>query len=386
MEILAGRRPARRDASRLGDVPDAHRAAPPGRGGLHIDWSYDALFTVKDTYPARQGAAMIERHWPVGEIAPVNLLAVAQQPQSPDAWSAAAAAVTDALRNAPDVADVRAVSNPLGLSVASAKNNAMLLLFRNKILPEFISPDAKAMRMAVTLKTLPFSRTSMDDVPQIAVAANGALQQSHAGLTLSITGATAEMIDMSALTRQDFAHIAPLAMIVILMVVMFVLRDALLSMFIVAATVLSYFTTLGLTDMFFHTLGATGLEWKVQMLLFIVLVAVGQDYSIFFAMRLAQESREFRAEGSHSPSPDFHRPGDQQLRIDHGRHARQHHGRRRADADPTRLRIRARHALDTFLVRPLLLPAFVILSGRTLHRAVVYTRPGAQPPITTHAD
>ena len=148
------------------------------------------------------------------------------------------------------------------------------------------------MRLSAVLNVPPLSHAALDNVSEIAAAADRAVSAGGPERRIYLTGATAEMIDMRAMTQQDFRRIALMALGAILLVVTLVLRDFLLSVFILAATALSYLTTLGLTCWVFESLGAHGMEWKVQMLLFIVLVAVGQDYSIFFAMRLAQESRQ----------------------------------------------------------------------------------------------
>jgi len=110
------------------------------------------------------------------------------------------------------------------------------------------------------------------------------------GATVYLSGATAEIADLRTVTQADFRRVAVLALAAILLLVVALLRDVILSIFMVGATVLGYLATLGLTYWTFHVLGYAGLDWKVQVILFVVLVAVGQDYNIFFAVRLAEET------------------------------------------------------------------------------------------------
>jgi RND superfamily putative drug exporter len=158
--------------------------------------------------------------------------------------------------------------------------------------------------------------------------------------------------------------VAALALMAILLVVAVVLRELSTALFILAATVLSYLTTLGITSWVFHWLGSNGLEWKVQMLLFIVLVAVGQDYSIFFAMRLKQERRHLHVRAATERSLVFTGPvisscglimaatlgsimaADVQTLVQLG------------------FAFTVGMLIDTFIVRPLLLPAFIVLYQR----------------------
>lgn len=106
-----------------------------------------------------------------------------------------------------------------------------------------------------------------------------------------LSGATAETMDLRDVTQCDFRRVSVLSLSVILLVVAALLRDVLLSLFMVAATVAGYLATLGVTSWVFGLLGSSGVDWEVEVFLFIVMVAVGQDYNIFFAVWLAQESQ-----------------------------------------------------------------------------------------------
>ena len=78
-----------------------------------------------------------------------------------------------------------------------------------------------------------------------------------------------------ALLRRHEPFLSGLALGVILVIVVALLRDLRLSLFMVAATVLSYAATLGLTYWAFLLVGQDGLDWEVEVFLFIVLASVG---------------------------------------------------------------------------------------------------------------
>jgi putative drug exporter of the RND superfamily len=338
---------------------------PPALRGFQIPWTYDSLSSLKSNYSARQGSEIVQRHWPTGEIAPVTILAVADQAMPENSWTDLSNSLVAQIRTASGVDNIRAMATPLGLQVAPAKNAAVLLLAHDKVTAEFLSPDHQAMRLSIILNVPPLISAAMADVSKIAATANKVAATSALNPKIYVTGATAEMIDIRAVTQADFYRVATLTLVVILIVVVAVLRDFLLSIFILAATLLSYFATLGLTLWIFNLLGATELEWKVQMLLFIVLVAVGQDYSIFFALRYAQESRHFPRIQAIERTLIFTGPvisscglimaatlgsimaGDIKLLIQLG------------------FAFALGMLLDTFLVRPLLLPTFIILTHRS---------------------
>jgi RND superfamily putative drug exporter len=344
---------------------------PPAIQGLRVQWNYDALFSLKSTYPSRQGTEIIERHWPTGEIAPITVLLVSKEPISADAWTQGASRIISELTAVPDVADIRALPQPLGLRTSAVENAAIQLLDRERILAEFLSADRCAMRLSVVLNVPPLSRSAIDAAALIRETAAHAAAQSNLAASVDLTGATAETIDVRNTTQQDFLRVAGLALAAVFVVVALLLRDLLISAFILSATLLSYLTAVGLAYWFFRAQGATGLEWKVQMLLFIVLVAVGQDYSIFFAVRLAQESRrsslvEATKRALISTGPVISSCGLIMAAT---------LGSVMAGDIRTLVQLGFAFVLgmliDTFLVRPLLLPAFTILTRRTLHRAAI---------------
>ena len=344
----------------------------PAIRGSHIDWNYDALYSLKPTYQARRGTEMAQRHWPIGETAPVTLLVLTPEPQTLAAWQAQCAEISRAVQQVSEVNNVRSLVEPLGSRVGSIENAAIMLFAGERLQAEYLSADRCAMRLAVVLKLPPLGRAAMENVTAIRSATVTAL--SNAGVTamVHVTGSTAEMTDIRAITQADFRKVAVLAMVAIVLMVFLVLRDVWMSLFIVGATVLSYVTTVGLTYWVFGLRGSSGLEWKVQMLLFIVLVAVGQDYSIFFAVRFAQEARRLPCAAATRRALVFTGPvisscglimaatmgsimaGDVQALLQLG------------------FALALGMLIDTFLIRPLLLPAFIVLTRRTLQRTAAF--------------
>jgi RND superfamily putative drug exporter len=135
----------------------------------------------------------------------------------------------------------------------------------------------------------------------------------------------------------------------------------------VASTVLSYLATLGISYWFCLCLpDCTGLDWKVEVFLFVVMVAVGQDYNIFLAARLAQEGLHYRCAEATRRAVIHTGPVISSCGVIMAATL----GSLMAGKDLLLL-IQLGFALalgmliDTFVVRPLLLPAFAVLTGRT---------------------
>ena len=186
------------------------------------------------------------------------------------------------------MADVRSFSQPLGSAGKAGLTRLALLAAGRKVAAAYLGRAGSA-RLTVVLSAPPLSNAAMSTLRRIRQTARSALPE---GFRADITGATAEMADVRAVTSRDFLRVAGLALGAIFLIVLALLRDAVLSAFMVASTVLSYLATLGLTWAFFVLgCGQSGLDWKVEVFLFVVMVAVGQDYNIFLAARLAEEGR-----------------------------------------------------------------------------------------------
>ncbi len=270
--------------------------AAPAVQGTRLTWVYDTLAAIKaDEYDSARGAEMARRHWSVGEIAPATILIQSDCGKAPtsEQWAGAAAKITRAVKALPGVEDVRSINAPLGKNVSDLTSGFISALGKSRVEAEYLSPSHGAMRLIVVLANRPLTLEAMHTVSEIRHAAEKALAGcSGIGSEIYISGATAEMMDVREVTQKDFYLIAALALGVIFIIIFVLLRDAILSAFMILSTMLSYFAALGISYwVFANLLGGAGLDWKVEVFLFVVMVAVGVDYNIFLAARLAQEAR-----------------------------------------------------------------------------------------------
>jgi RND superfamily putative drug exporter len=78
----------------------------------------------------------------------------------------------------------------------------------------------------------------------------------------------------------------------VLVILLFLLRQPIVSIYLIASVLFSYFAALGAATLFFWWLdpeGFVGLDWKTPLFLFTILVAIGEDYNIFLMTRVAEE-------------------------------------------------------------------------------------------------
>jgi RND superfamily putative drug exporter len=174
------------------------------------------------------------------------------------------------------------------------------------------------------------------------------------------------MLSIREVTQADFRLVLILVPAVILGIVLLLLRDVPLSLFMVGAILLSYAATLGLCHWIFPLLfGQQGMDWKVEIFLFVVMAAVGVDYNIFLAARLAQEARRYPARQAVARAVLHTGPVISSCGLIMAATLGSLMLGRVELLRQLGFALALGMLVDTFVVRPMLLPSFAALLGRT---------------------
>jgi RND superfamily putative drug exporter len=160
----------------------------------------------------------------------------------------------------------------------------------------YISPDGHYARIDLVQKDRFFSTDAMLQVAALRkLIAEFLVEQNEVPIQhadVAITGANAESADIWAITQRDQVQTWIVVPIGVFLILLIALRDPWTCLNLVATMVLTYLFALGVTHLVFVSwLGAEGIDWKVPLFLFVLLVAVGVDYNIFLMSRLQQEVR-----------------------------------------------------------------------------------------------
>jgi RND superfamily putative drug exporter len=381
--------------------------------GSQTESNYSQLADLNPDQPSVVGARIIQHYFSVGELSPS---AVFVENPHLDFHSAAGRdaieQVTRRIAELPEVAEVRSLSRPLGRAEAPKPQNSFLLripgaqsLFdqgmRLAVDSRYVStnPSSRADRYHITridvvFRSDPFSEASLSTLERVqeVVREESAEGKPLEGTTsIGVTGATAAVNDLSRVTSADERQMYVLGTLGVGGILWVLLKRPVLCLYLIATVVLGYLASLGITELVFKALHRgpdpwMGLDWKVGFFLFVILVAVGEDYNIFLMSRVIEEERKHGV-------------------IEGTRRAVAHTGGiisscglimagtfgSMLTGSLTALRelgfaLGLGVLLDTFIVRPILVPAFVILVDRHIasrlprHRTAILA---PEPEATT---
>jgi RND superfamily putative drug exporter len=271
--------------------------------------NYNPLSDLPADSPSVLGSKALEKHFPPGVAGPITVLLRHDQI---DFTSYEAAAWLDQLTKRLEadrlklrLADIRTLARPLGVSDAAEDVESQRFApvarsaIRRRALAYYVSQadelKGRVTRLELVLSTDPFLTRAIGDLHQIEQAVRAHLPAELAGCEVEFAGNTVGIRDLADVKRSDQRYVEIFVPLVILALLWFVLRRLVVSIYLVLTVLFSYLTTLGLTVVAFRWFYAgefTGLDWKVPVFLFTILVAVGEDYNIFLVTRIKEEQRK----------------------------------------------------------------------------------------------
>ncbi|KNY25834.1 MMPL domain protein [Pseudobacteroides cellulosolvens ATCC 35603 = DSM 2933] len=151
----------------------------------------------------------------------------------------------------------------------------------------FMSSDRTITKMMIVLNDDPYSEEALNTVKEI----NEALATGLKGSVLSnakygVSGPSAMTGDMNDTLKRDLNRMIVIVLIGVFLVLLLVIRSLWIPVFITASLLGSYYAAMFvLNNVFLNMMGLDGVSSYVPFFSFIIIVALGVDYSIFLMMR-----------------------------------------------------------------------------------------------------
>jgi RND superfamily putative drug exporter len=150
----------------------------------------------------------------------------------------------------------------------------------------YLSPDGGAFQMNVLLTQGPGDEQSFHAVEQIRQI----LKQYGDKNQVGVSGFAAILFDIRETVDADLIRAFAFVLIGIFLVLLVMLRSIVAPLYLICTVLLSYTFSLGITNLVFKVFfGTEHLMWAVEFFMFVFLVALGIDYSIFLFGRIKEE-------------------------------------------------------------------------------------------------
>lgn len=234
-------------------------------GGLatfssQIKFTYDLLSSFPEDVPSREGFTIIGEQFSQGELAPVKV-------------------IVDA-----------------GGKNTELKQRLEALDYVSKVgEPQQGAENANITGYDVEFNLNPYSMEAMQHIPDIRSTAEQALTEAGVDRPDSrvwIDGQTAEQYDIETTGERDARIIIPVVIGLITLLLLLYLRSVVATAYLILTVVLSYFSALGLGWLIIHYgLGADAIQGAIPLYSFVFLVALGEDYNIFMISSIWQKRK-----------------------------------------------------------------------------------------------
>jgi RND superfamily putative drug exporter len=337
------------------------------------------------------GTALLTKHFPASAANPTNLIYKLPQP----VWNdpAPVATATGQLNASGLFTGVTGPLNPAGVPLTPAQYQALhTALGDPRALPpvppsgqtsvpvaayeayrataQYVSPDGKTIQFETGLKAGdPSTTAAMQAVPSIRAEA-AAVARTLGATAYGVGGEAPAFYDISSISDSDLARVVPVAILVIGLLLCLVMRSLIAPIYLIASVALSFFAALGLSVILFIKIGGdSGLTFILPFLMFIFLLALGEDYNILVMSRIREEahhlplreavSRALTATGTTVTSAGLVLAGTFSVfALVGGR------GSGGSQIRDVGVGLALGVLMDTFIVRTVLVPCTVILLGR----------------------
>jgi putative drug exporter of the RND superfamily len=151
----------------------------------------------------------------------------------------------------------------------------------------YMSDDRKVMTMDVIFEANPYSNEAMAQIDEIKSAVDRATKGTKLeNADVAIGGITSTNTDLDTMSGQDYSRTVVLMLLGIGIILVFLFRSIIMPVYIIGSLILTYYTSMAVNEVIFvDILGNTGISWAVPFFAFVILVALGVDYSIFLMDR-----------------------------------------------------------------------------------------------------
>jgi RND superfamily putative drug exporter len=255
-----------------------------------------------DGAPAASDSALgqkaLTQHFPAANDNPQYLLMTFDQP----IWGNLDA-IYKAQNQLAASSTFKAISGPFSINGTNLTPDQLSALHQSggnsdlsQALSQFISADGKTVQFYSVANTGPSGSTEAANfTPQVQAALNKAAATAGAK-EAQVYGQDSAGFDISHIANNDLKRIIPIVLIIIGIILAVLLKSLIAPLYLIISVALSYLASLGFAMIVFvHLQGSDGLNFILPFLMFIFLMALGQDYNILVMSRIREEAHKTKS-------------------------------------------------------------------------------------------
>lgn len=169
------------------------------------------------------------------------------------------------------------------------------------VLDTYFSPDRKVMTMDVVYKANPYSNEAIDSIADI----KNIIKQTTKGTKLenanvAVGGITSTNADLQTMSKGDYSKTVIYMLLGISIILIFLFRSIIMPVYLIGSLIITYYTAMSINEVIFMNIfDYTGISWAVPFFAFVILMALGVDYSIFLMDRFNEYKELSVSEAMH---------------------------------------------------------------------------------------
>ncbi|MEB6549866.1 MMPL family transporter [Heyndrickxia sporothermodurans] len=154
----------------------------------------------------------------------------------------------------------------------------------------YLSKDGKVTTFDLVLDENPYSNQAMKTINDIENTVKTSikgtkLENAHIG----ISGITSMNHDLQNMSNADYNRTVMFMLAGIALILVILLRSLIMPIYLIASLLLTYYSSMAITELIFvNLLGHSGISWAVPFFGFVIIMALGVDYSIFLMDRFSE--------------------------------------------------------------------------------------------------
>ncbi|WP_027964861.1 MMPL family transporter [Halalkalibacillus halophilus] len=164
----------------------------------------------------------------------------------------------------------------------------------NSVLDQFTFANGEGMTMEVILSVDPYSVEAMEILEEVkeTVESTG-FTGKLTGIDVAYSGVPSINSDLDEISSDDYVKTTTIMLSALFVILVVLLRSLLMPLYMIGSLLFTYYASVSVAEIVFvNMLGYDGISWAVPFFGYVMLVALGVDYSIFLLTRYQEEVKK----------------------------------------------------------------------------------------------